>query len=344
MKILYSIQATGNGHISRAMELLPFLQRYGQVDLFLSGDNSSLDLQADVKFRSRGLSLYYNNGGGLNYWKMLQKTNLKRCFREARDLPVEKYDLVLNDFEAITAMACSLKKVPSIQFGHQASFQSANVPRPEKKELIGEWILKHYASASAYIGLHFERYDDFIFTPVIKNAIRTAEPENKGHITLYLSAYRAESLLPFLQAVPEIRFEVFSKEINTVRLEKNVTLLPVQKDRFDNSLINAAGIITGAGFETPAEALYLGKKVMVLPIRGQYEQYCNAAALERIGVPVIQRIDEQSPALIRQWLAADPLPAVDYSMSVTSLVERVIDTHRICAELPQIPYPQLNFN
>ncbi len=42
MKIFYAIQATGNGHISRAMELLPYLQTYGETDLFLSGANSSL--------------------------------------------------------------------------------------------------------------------------------------------------------------------------------------------------------------------------------------------------------------------------------------------------------------
>jgi len=37
MKIFYAVQATGNGHISRAMELLPYLERYGKVDIFLSG-------------------------------------------------------------------------------------------------------------------------------------------------------------------------------------------------------------------------------------------------------------------------------------------------------------------
>ncbi|MDB5211569.1 MAG: glycosyl transferase, partial [Sediminibacterium sp.] len=43
MKIMYSIQATGNGHIARAAELVPYLSRYGKVDIFLSGSNSSLE-------------------------------------------------------------------------------------------------------------------------------------------------------------------------------------------------------------------------------------------------------------------------------------------------------------
>ena len=70
MKIFYAVQATGNGHISRAMELFPHLQEYGTVDIFLSGNNSNLSLDAPVKYRSKGLSLYYNCNGGLDFWKV----------------------------------------------------------------------------------------------------------------------------------------------------------------------------------------------------------------------------------------------------------------------------------
>ena len=63
MKILYAVQATGNGHISRAMELMPFLQQYGEVDVFLSGSNSNLQPDLPVKFRSNGFSLFYWNTG-----------------------------------------------------------------------------------------------------------------------------------------------------------------------------------------------------------------------------------------------------------------------------------------
>ena len=58
----------------------------------------------------------------------------------------------------------------------------------------------------------------------------------------------------------------------------------MNKTLFNQSLIHCTGIITGGGFETPAEALHLGKKLMAIPIRGQYEQQCNAAALKEMGV------------------------------------------------------------
>src|SRR5215813_8441565 len=186
MKILYSIQATGNGHISRAMELVPYLEKFGSVDLFLSGGNSTLTLDVPIKYRSQGLSLYYTCAGSLDYWKITRNVSPFRVMKEVKDLPVEKYDLVINDFECITSLACAYKKVPSVNFGHQASFISPKVPRPRHKEWMGEFILRNYARATQYIGLHFRQYDDFILPPVIKRDILQAEPQDKGHITVYL--------------------------------------------------------------------------------------------------------------------------------------------------------------
>src|SRR5512139_2405793 len=147
MNILYSVQATGNGHISRAMELLPYLQQYGKIDIFLSGANSTLELSYPVKYRSKGVSLFYTCEGKLNYPKTLFSFAPFRLRKEIRDLPVEKYDLVLNDFECITSLACTHKKILSVNFGHQASFHSEHTPRPKEKSKTGEWILKNYARA-----------------------------------------------------------------------------------------------------------------------------------------------------------------------------------------------------
>jgi spore coat polysaccharide biosynthesis predicted glycosyltransferase SpsG len=52
MKIFYAVQATGNGHISRAHQLLPYLREMGEVDIFLSGSNASLPYELPVKYRS----------------------------------------------------------------------------------------------------------------------------------------------------------------------------------------------------------------------------------------------------------------------------------------------------
>ena len=101
MKILYAVQATGNGHIARAIEMMPHLQKYGEVDVFLSGSNSSLNPNLPVKYRSGGLSLFYQNAGSLDYKKIISRINIPRIQKESKELTVSKYDLILNDFEFI---------------------------------------------------------------------------------------------------------------------------------------------------------------------------------------------------------------------------------------------------
>jgi uncharacterized protein (TIGR00661 family) len=163
-------------------------------------------------------------------------------------------------------------------------------------------VLKHYAPATNYIGLHFEQYDDFIYGPVIKNAIEQAQPEDHGHITVYLPHYHDQLLKQILLQLPQYRFEIFSRNMQVVVEDSNLLFRPIANQAFTKSLINCHGIITGAGFETPAEALFLGKKLMVIPIKGQYEQHCNAAALAALQVPVCSTIDNNFPAYCEEWL------------------------------------------
>jgi uncharacterized protein (TIGR00661 family) len=324
VKIFYAVQATGNGHIARAIELMPYLKEYGTVDVFLSGSNSSLSSNLPVQYKSKGVSLYYTKSGGLDYFKMMREFSAKRVWREAKDLPVEKYDRVIIDFESIAALSCRIKKVPCIGFGHQASFQSPKSPRPKIKSITGEWILKYYAPATLYTGLHFKSYDSFILNPVIKDAVLTAEPRNKEHITIYLPQYNDELLLKHLTLIPDVAFHVFSKRARSVSSKKNIKILPVDNAAFNESIINCHGAITGAGFETPAEILYLGKKLLCVPIKGQYEQKCNAAALKNFNVPVIEDIDKNFSKTVINWLNQPQPGTFELNHSTEQIVSTVM--------------------
>lgn len=341
MKILYAVQATGNGHISRATQLLPYLQRYGKVDVLLSGANSQLQTDLPCRYRSMGLSLFYNTSGGLQYGKIARQLQPRRLWKEIRELPVEEYDVIVNDFEPITAMACAYKKVKSVQFGHQASFQSDFVPRPKNRELMGEFLLKKYARADAYVGLHFEAYDAFIFEPVIKKEILQAKPVDKGHITVYLSAYSESVLRSALHAIPSLQFDVFSKQTTLERRDKNIRFLPVNQRLFNDSMIRSAGVITGAGFETPAEVLHLGKRLMCVPIKGQYEQYCNAAALENLGVHIIDDLGDRFTEQVDAWICKPAPGSRGYRQNIPEVLQYLMETYpQQNIELDEL-YPEL---
>jgi uncharacterized protein (TIGR00661 family) len=304
MKIFYAIQGTGNGHISRAEQLYPYLQKHGEVDFFLSGSNAQLQTPLPIKYKSNGISLHYKNTGGMDYGKISKSLGFN-IYKEAKALPIENYDVIINDFEFITSLACTLKKKKSIQFGHQASFQSKLTPRASNFNPLGNWVLNKFVKSTDYLGLHFESYDKNIYNPIIKDEIINAFPIDNGHITVYLPQYSVSFLSPYLLAQSKFNFEIFTKEVTQVTEYKNLTLLPIDNKTFTNSLIQCHGIITAGGFETPAEALYLKKKLLSIPILNHFEQECNGAAMQKLGVTVIKKIDKNFNQVFTEWVQAE---------------------------------------
>jgi len=98
MKVLYGVQATGNGHISRAIEILPKLQKRVELDILLSGTQGDLPLPFEPKYTCHGFSYIFGTNGGINYFNTFRNLNHKRLIREVQDLPIKEYDLVINDF------------------------------------------------------------------------------------------------------------------------------------------------------------------------------------------------------------------------------------------------------
>jgi uncharacterized protein (TIGR00661 family) len=322
MKILFGIQGTGNGHISRAREIVPLLQQYGEVDLLVSGTEAEVSLSQPLKYKFHGFSFVFGTNGGVDRWATYKLMNLPQLWRDIRSLPLKQYDLIINDFEPVSAWACRMQKIPAVSLSHQCSFVSPKTPRP-KKHSWAEWLFKYYSPATHHVGFHFERYADFIHTPVIRSEIRNLKPENHGHYTVYLPAYDDKLLVDQLNKT-KVEWHVFSKRQKTPWRRDNVQVFPVNNDAFNKSLATCEGLLTGGGFEGPAEALFLQKKVMMIPMKGQYEQQCNALAASKLGVPVINVIDDQFIYHLNNWISSDKKVCVDFPDETAQIVDNII--------------------
>ena len=313
MKVLYAIQGTGNGHLSRARDVIPALLKQNvTLDILVSGIQSDIQLPYPVKYQLKGLSFIFGKKGGVDMWKTYYRANSLRLQREVKSIPVEDYDLIINDFEPITAWACKLKNKECYSFSHQASVLSPKAPKPKKKDPLGKWILNNYAPTSHQFGLHFKSYESGIFTPIIRNDIRLAVLSKGEHYTVYLPSYSDEKLLKFLSKIKGVRWEVFSKHNKEEYINNNIHIKPITNEAFVKSMATSKGILSGAGFETPAESLFMQKKLLVIPMKGQYEQQCNAAALAEMGVPVIKSLKNKYLDKLQQWLDTDTIISVDY--------------------------------
>ncbi|MFD2161846.1 glycosyltransferase family protein [Paradesertivirga mongoliensis] len=327
MRILFAIQGTGNGHISRAREIVPLLKQYGELDLLVSGTQADVLLNCPLRYRFHGFSYIFGKKGSVNHWETYKTMNLRRLWRDIRSLPLSEYDLIINDFEPVTAWACKLQGRPSVALSHQASFLSKNTPRPKDTFHWQEWVFKHYAPTTHQIGFHFETYDSFINTPVIRSEIRSLETNDFGHITVYLPAYHDNLLVNFLKRIPEVRWEVFSKHSKRTYTDKNVFVQPINNQQYNKSLANSSGLLTGGGFEGPAEALYLGKKVLVMPMKYQYEQLCNAEAIKQMGVPVIYSLDDDFIPRVKSWLHCPDKVSVHFPDSTSDIVADMVEKY-----------------
>jgi len=327
MKILYAVQGTGNGHLSRAVDIIPCLEKHGCVDILVSGIQGDLKLPYKVKYQFNGLSFIFGKSGGVDLWKTIRRSNPRKLVKNIKELAVQDYDLVINDFEPVSAWACYIHNIPCIALSHQSAVLDTTFPLAENPDRMGHFILDHYAPASARFGFHFKGNGKNIFTPVVRQQVREQAITNNGHYTVYLPSYDDKTLVSRLSLYPDVQWDVFSKH-NTKKVTfKNITIRPINSEQFTASMASSTGVLCGAGFETPAEALFLGKKLLVIPMKNQYEQQLNAAALKAMGVPVIKNLKPKYERIIADWILNGETIKVNYPDMTQQIIDKLVVTH-----------------
>lgn len=322
-RILYAVQGTGNGHLARSLEIVPLLNELGDTDVLVSGIQGDIQLPFPVRYQFYGLSFIFGKRGGVDLRATIRKSRLMRMLRDIISLPVQDYDIVFCDFEPISAWACRLKGKKCYGLSHQNAVLHKKAPRPRRHDQLGHWILKNYAPASSKFGFHFKSLDDRNFTPVIRPSIRQAKPTKQDHYTVYLPAYSNEEIEQVLGQFPNQQWQVFSKHNTRDYRSGSIWFRPVSLRDFTQSFVNCTGMLCSAGFETPAEAIFMNKKLCVIPMKGQYEQACNAAFLGNMGIRVLSSWHKSVPQL-KEWLDYDSPMQIRYPDQTAQILERVI--------------------
>ena len=327
MKILYAVQGTGNGHITRAIEIIPFLQMKGDVDILVCGIQSDIELPFKVKYKFNGLSFIFGKQGGVDIWRTYWKMNSRKLFKEIKSLDVKKYDLIISDFEPVSCWAAIRAKKPCIGLSNQVATLHPLAPEPKKNDLLGKLVLQNYAPTTYNYGYHFKSLDKNIYTPIIRKEVRDLKPTNDGHYTVYLPSYDDERIIKHLKKFNYIKWQVFSKHNKKKYKVRNITLMPIDKDLFLESMASAEGILCNAGFGTTSEALFLKKKLMVIPMKKQYEQQCNAAMLKSMGVKVMKKLNKNHIDKISEWLKDKRIVQVNYPDITEKIIDTIIANH-----------------
>jgi uncharacterized protein (TIGR00661 family) len=324
MKILYAIQGTGNGHLTRAMDVIPALQQHGELDILVSGCQVDIPLPHPVKYRLNGMSFIFGKNGGIDFYRTIAQASTRSFYKEVSRLPVKAYDLVISDFEPISAWACLLGKKHCVGLSNQAAVLHKSVPKPKEEDRMGTWVLRNYAPTTTQYGFHFAKFDDTLFTPIIRRQVRELPVSTLGHYTVYLPAYDDIKIVNKLTRFKEVEWQVFSKHNSRSFRHGNVSVQPIQTSAFLQSMASSAGVLCAAGFGTPSEALYLGKKLLVVPMKNQFEQVCNAAVLKHMGVTAIKSLKKKHLPAIEDWVSQGKPVAVNYPDETDAIVQRIV--------------------
>ena len=124
-----------------------------------------------------------------------------------------------------------------------------------------------------------------------------------------------------------MKWEVFSKHRKETHAVGNVWIRPISNHNFIESMVASEGVLCNAGFQTPAETLFLKKKLMAIPMKGQYEQQCNAAALKMMGVPVIKNLKTKQYKRLKEWIESDARVAIDFPDDTIFIIDEILERH-----------------
>jgi uncharacterized protein (TIGR00661 family) len=332
MKILFGIQATGNGHLVRSTEIYKLLKQHPdvtQLDVLISGGKAQMGLPFEVNYEYKGLSFYYGKKGKISVLKSIGKANFLSIAVALLKVPFKKYDLIISDFEPITLWGAKIAGVKRVGIGNMYSMTSKKFPKT-KGTALTKLITGMMCPAKNKIGMHFQKFDDFIYYPVIRSEIRNAFPTDRNIYLVYLNSFTDEELLKCFSSMQlkHNHFFIYSKTAKEPYQYNNCSVMPLNNETFTRHITECSGVITAAGFQTVSEALYLGKKLFVIPIKKQSEQLSNAKVLSEMGVNTSTELQAQE---IAEWMMRPNTVQVKFDDDMSNMINAILNA-------PHTPY------
>ena len=323
MKILFGVQGTGNGHISRSRELVTSLRDFGhEVDVVISGrkEEELKEIEVFAPYRVlKGFTLVTYRGK-MNYIETMFQLDFMRLMSDVFALDINGIDLIVTDFEPVTSMAARMRNIPSIGFGHQYAFRY-DVP-VARGNVFERYTLLNFAPARYNAGLHWHHFNQPIFPPVIPPSLyETGELKVKGgKVLVYLPFEEVEDVTAFLVPFENHEFYIYGKARED-RDQGHLRFRGYSREGFLRDLQECGGVVCNAGFELPGEALHLGKKLLVRPLDGQIEQESNALAIEELSLGMTMHSLDGD--ILREWLQKPNREPMGYSRTVNYIAEWV---------------------
>ena len=320
MKILYGVQGTGNGHITRSRIVIPLLRSMGhEVDVLISGRKKEkyFDMETFEPYQIKHGLTFITAKGKVKIVKTAMNLNIIKFIKDIRGQDISNIDLIISDYEPITAWVAKMKKKVSMGIAHQYAF-AYKIPIAGD-DFFSRNLLKFFAPVDIGLGIHWHNFGQPLLPPIIPDLSKEIFSSTiEGKVLVYLPFEDLNEIIDFLKPYKEYEFFIYH-DIKQQTKFKNFYLRPFSRIGFKNDLISSDKVICNAGFELPSEALLLGKNLLVKPLIGQMEQVSNAEAIRKLKIGrVMNSLDNN---ILKDWLVEPKSKSINYPDSAYDLAK-----------------------
>ncbi|MFO8233203.1 MAG: glycosyltransferase family protein [Longimonas sp.] len=325
MRCFFTIQGEGRGHLTQALALQDILQTAGHdvvgaavgrpeqgtwPDFFVDAIAGPLTPLRSVSIATDPVT--HAVRPAVTAWRAM-----RRAFFDSRPLNTLQAaldranpDVIINFFEPMMAMLAHKRgvSIPTVAIAHQYMFLHPGYRFPPghwKWRTLTRWAtystcwgadtciaLSLYPAPSTSSGWQLAQKRITVMPPLLRSRVRkqALSRTRKPYLQVYLlNESYANQLVRWHRAHPHVPLRCFwgRQGVHTPeQVDDTLTIYPLSASRFIRSMTQARGLACTAGFESIAEALYMGTPVQAVPVPGHYEQLCNAYDTVRAGAGI----------------------------------------------------------
>lgn len=298
-RILYSLCGEGLGHAIRSGVVIEYLIKEGYDLIVFASDRAFdyLNSKFDNIYEISGFNTVYENNSVRNKKTFVYnmkdvpsdlKNNMTKMYKLANKF---KPDIVVSDFEFYSNLLSHILQIPLISIDNMHVLTEAKYSTPTKytkDRLFSESVVHafiQYAKKTLiysyfYPPLKNEKNTRYV-DPIVRDEIYKLKPTNGDHVLVYQTSTSNNDLIELLKKNPQQKFIVYG--FHKDKREDNVLFRSFNEDMLFNDFKDAKCVITNGGFSFITEALQLGKPILSIPVKKQFEQILNAMYLDKLG-------------------------------------------------------------
>ncbi len=330
MKIMFTVQGDGRGHMTQAISAAQTLERQGhEIVAVTIGTNCNRTVPDFFRrafddrlthISSPGFSL--TGGKGVAVLGTLSHAvrgigHYRKSLAAIRGLiESARPAIIVNFLEPLTGLFNLLlpHSIPVVSVGHQFMIgHPAFVGSP--RFALQQWVMRRFVSLagarSTKMALSFypaasipERHL-FVCPPLLRQEVFDLPQDLPGKFLLayVLNQGYAEDILRWHKANPEVELHCFCEKpkVEPVwRYDSTLFFHKLDGAKFLRMMAECRGVACTAGFESLNEAAWLGKPLLVIPVANHVEQHLNALDAEKAGLAVAATEFDLTPLLAQK--------------------------------------------